>query len=172
MTETAPPPSWRKLAKSWALTQIEGQSEVDIGDLANRAVEHFEGDMEFTKQLIEHMRPALYEIIIDAVGMTRSGRFAGVSIVQSDKGEAAKRASVFDRWLEHVNDHHVLLLDMTTDDVDVAIKERMDRGNQQISIGTFLTQVRSSMRKGERVRDRFTAWELEQRYRLVIDKTE
>jgi aromatic ring-cleaving dioxygenase len=150
----------------WVRAQIADREEVSIPDLRNQAIEHFEKDRAFMRSLLTaFMRTSLYDIVQHVVGSTRGLTLLGDTVVTEDgidQRVSAARASRWDRWLEHVGDKHLRLMDMTREDVLQAITEREQRIESERSVVRILSAIYARLEGGQRVRERFTAAEIEQ----------
>lgn len=172
MTETeTKPTSWRQVAREVIRDLIDDADEVSLSEVTERALSQFHGDDEFARLVIEDIRPLLYSMVQEVVAATREVRFAGVTFARKTKA-GGEQVSVFARWMEHAGDRHYLLLDMTKDQVMAAAAERKGREEYQGKRRMLLEQLASTMKPNERVRERWTTLEIEQRWLLLTDKSE
>lgn len=128
----------------WIRADMKGATEVKLPDLAQRAVTHFRTDTAFVDLFLqESLTPLVYEIAKRVAASTRDMVVLGDVVVTKDSmTERAKRVSSrWDAWLEHVNDRHVRLRDMTRADLRVAISERRKRGDVEYAIASLFEEI-------------------------------
>ena len=156
--------------REWATDQVDGESEVNLSELATAAFEHFHDDRELQRLMFEDSRSIFYDLVQDMAGRTRE--FAGIRIVSPADAAAHTSISVFAKWLEHAGERHVLLLEMTKEDLQAAQAERLQRAGHETRLAMLWGQLAGKLKKGEKVRDRWSLAEIEQHYAVLSDKTE
>lgn len=111
----------------------------------------------------EQLLRSIYMADLEVVALTRSVAQLNrrPEIVDNLDKRAQTLIARWSGWLEHVGDHHVLLLDMTIDDLSVAIKERSQRIATEARVVRLETELGKGLAVGERVRDRFTVLDIE-----------
>lgn len=156
----------RAILARWVREHIDQEAEVNLPELVNEAITHFSADKTFlTRFLRENIRALIYDLV---QGMVASSRgvdrvLLGDTVTTSDKiTKRARSASVFSNWLEHVDNHHVRLLDMTREELLIAATERIARGEAELHLANLWRTLAEDLEGGQRVRERFTAEEIEQ----------
>lgn len=150
----------------WIRANMQGATEVKLPDLAERAVAYFRTDSAFVDQFLqESLTPLVYDIAKRVAASTRDLVVLGdVVVTKASISERSKRVSSrWDSWLEHVNDRHVRLRDMTRVDLRAAISERRKRGAVEYTIASLFEAMAAHMPDDKAVvRDIFTNDQIEQ----------
>lgn len=158
----------RLLLREWLHKRVDGAAAVDLPDVTNLAVEHFQGDEEFVRSLmVDNLRPLIYEMARRMLGRTRQ---EGVVLVgdelmgRSEFEQEARRRFVpkFARWMEHAGDRHVNFMQMDREDLDKAATERERRAQTELALARFMRKRRSEMKPEQKVADVWSAEQLEQ----------
>lgn len=149
----------------WIRADMKGATEVKLPDLAQRTVAHFRTDTAFLDQFLqESLTPLVYDIARRVAASTRDMIVLGdVVVTKGSITERAKRVSArWDSWLEHVNDRHIRLRDMTRADLRAAISERRKRGDVEYAIASLFEAMVERMASDDAVvRDVFSNDDIE-----------
>jgi hypothetical protein len=172
MTATTDTPSARIQVRTWVREQIADADEVTLPALADEAVEHFVKDKRFIRALLdESLRPLVYDLARIEMGRTR-GTVIRLGDTLATEEAIDKRsqtlAGKWSRWLEHVNDRHVRLLDMTREDLLTAAGERRERAEADLKIADLWDRLAAHLEGGQAVRERFTPQEIDAMHEKVI----
>lgn len=163
----------RQRLREFIKAEIDGRSETAIPDLTNRAVKFAIKDRAYLKALlVELLRPIVYAEAIKVVSRTR-----GPSGLVQLGDEIVKRSVLTERadrlgrkwagFMEHAGSRHVLLLDMTADDLALAEAERRQRGDIEHGFATLWAKLRTRLEPGQRVRDVWSVQEIEEAFRSI-----
>jgi hypothetical protein len=172
MPEQDKQPSARARLRAWIRQQVAGKSEVSLPDLAERAVKWVRQDKALERAMLEELLSALvYEesrlVLADS---RKAPRGAGETLVQMgdqivSRGALKSRAAAMERFWsrarEHAGSRHVLVLDMTEDDLALAEAERRKRGDTEYEFADLWAMLRKRLEKGQRVRDVWSVEEIE-----------
>lgn len=168
--------STRAQVRQWVIQQTADEPIVEATELAKRAVKYFGKDATFKQSFFEEsFYQMVYQIVVMTISATRIYSSPEIDPIEGDGSTASngtKRVaprSIFERWMEHAGDHHVLLLQMTKDDLKVAEHTRRMVGSTHIGIANWFKYLREHMRPGdEMVQDRFNPAQLEKLYAKFI----
>jgi hypothetical protein len=154
--------------------EIKGKSEVSLPDVTKRAVRFAIKNKEYLKALlIDLLKPIVYEeakrVIAQSRGLASESETTSNLVQLGDevvsRGVLKERAAkIGQRWLkhmEHAGSRHVLLMDMTADDLLLAEQERRKRGDAEYGYADLWAKLRVRMESGQRVRDVWSAEEIE-----------
>lgn len=155
--------SYRTQLREWIDNEIATSDQIKLPDLVNSAVNHFESDNRFVREFMrENLRDVIYEEAQRFVSLTRSHVQLGDMVTSRGQFKTlARHKSPFQTWLEHVGDHHVLVLDMTKSDLILAAQERQKRGEHEIAIASLWRAMAERLSAAQRVREVFTPDEIE-----------
>lgn len=145
------------------LTDVDSAS---LPDVAREATDRLMEDTAFLQNEIRDLVQALaYEEARALAQSTRSNLIVmGDEVMTRQRANAAlaaKRASRWERWLEHVGDHHVKLLYMTREELIAAAKERRGRADTEMRVANLWDALADKLEGGQRVGERFTTEEIE-----------
>lgn len=148
-----------ELAK-WIKAAIAGESEVMVPDLAKEMAARLMGNHEAAMALLY---PAVADMVRQVVGATRGFIMAGDHAMTPEaiKDRGKRLESKWLCWLEHVNDRHKLLPEMTRDDLLAAAAEREERAATELQIAGLWRLLASRLTMAQRVCDVFSAAEIE-----------
>lgn len=161
-----------RMIAEWVQYYIDALPENDsviMGEIADLALEHFLHDRAFIRgPITDLIRMAALRAAQDAGRRSRIHLSASPNAVfaatpVSPDGTRVKPApsNRWWQWLEHVNDRHMRLAEMTREDLLQAAQERTTRGDREMAIADLWQALASKLEGGERVRDRFTPEEIE-----------
>ena len=154
----------RQRLDEWIEQRIAGNDEVPIPTLRDAAITAFKNDGKFLAQLgREYLAETVYEAIRRCIGRSRLVVLGDVAATKDAVTErAAKLASRWDGWWEHSGERHVQLLEMTRDDLLAAAEERERRGRHELFLARLWRHLAERLENGDRVRDQFTADQIDQ----------
>lgn len=155
--------------RQWVREEIEGKEEVQLPELASKAIDTFKKDTKFLRQLAEEsLRAMVYQLAYQAVQQTRGMWMAGDTAVTKEAiRQRARKHSLFRDWLEHVNDKHIRLMDMTREELLIAADEREKRGKHEIGLAALWRTLAERLEGGETVGNRYTPDEIEAMHRGI-----
>jgi hypothetical protein len=166
MTELALKGTAREQLKSILLEEVEGETSVNLPQLANRVVDIVRGDQDLLDGLVEEIvRPYVYEQGVQLFASTRPGsvlRF-GEEAVDREKVEGRARilSSRFERWMEHADGRYINFMEMRKVDLEEAAGQRKARATTELKVAEFELYLARQLQGKEKVGDRFTPDELE-----------
>ena len=166
-------PTARDRLRTWIQSELKGKSEVNLPELTERAVTFVSKDRKLLNaMLLELLRPMVYEearlIVAHSRGEPPAERMHQLGddlVSRNGLSERARRMSR--KWLEfteHAGDRHVLLLDMTAEDLALAEAESKGRGDVEYAYAGLWAKLRTRLENGQRVRDVWTVQEIEAAY--------
>lgn len=145
--------------RGWASRIVREESEIEMPEIADRLTDRVLQEWP-RDTLRDFIRLAVYEQVRLAVARTRGVILAGDTILRKPE-EEYKPANDWQRWLEHVGQRHVRLVDMTRDDLTIAAQERRERSRTEAVIADAWDMLASKLGEGETVGQRFNADEIE-----------
>lgn len=166
--------------------EIKGKSEVSLTKLTNRTVRFVAKDKPLLRAfLLEMLRPMVYEEAQRVIARSRnttgglkdeaSGRPMNNLVQLGD--EIVSRGVIRERslkmsknWVkfeEHAGARHILLLDMTSEDLVAAEAERRRRGDTEHEYADLWAKLRARMETGQIVRNVWSPAEIEAAYQAV-----
>jgi hypothetical protein len=174
-TAKAPAPTKQKSARvsvrEWVLAQVAGASEVEVPKLRQQAIAHFKAQAGFMDRLVtELLGELVYEEARRALASTRSTVIELGDFLTDHAGvtkRAMKLKHAWSGWQEHAGTRHVLLMDMTRDDLILAARERQARGRTEMAYGELWERLAMVLEDGETVRSRFTDEDIERIYQTI-----
>jgi len=154
--------------RDWVRVEIDGKSSFKIPDIVSSAEKTFGEDASFLRSFArDTLRARFYKEVQGVVAEARRGlvRVGGTFVSAEKVGEAATSASraVWGRWercFEHVGGKHMLVLDMNAKDLTTAETERFEAAEQHARWARFFAEIRKGVKRGKKVRDCFTAADL------------
>lgn len=155
----------RAQLRQWVSAQCSGRSQIGIPELCDEAVDHFTQDKPFVRTFLnEALRPMVYTVVQQVVSSSREYVVLGDEVVTQAVVRARSRPLLgrFNKWMEHAGDRHYRFMDLTKEQVLMAIDERKKRVAGEITIIALEEHIAAKLESGERVRDRFTPEGLEQ----------
>lgn len=158
----------RSEVTTWIKSYINGKDEIQIPDVAQKAIYHFQGQPDFMKRLLaEQLNMLVREITQDIIGNTRSRYLVlGDEVVTRDTAKKkAKKHPIFSKWLEHVYDRHILFMEMDKASLLIAANERQARGETELTIARLERHIAGKLELEERVKDKFTPEAVDKLYR-------
>lgn len=172
MSDQDKQPTARARLRAWIRQQIKGKGEVNLPDLTERAVKWVARDKALARAvLLELLKPLVYEearlVIADS---RKAPKGMADSLVQlgdavASRGALRGRAAAMERfWAglkEHAGSRHVLVLDMTAEDLTLAETERRKRGDAEYVYADLWARLRGRLEGNQRVRDVWTVQEIE-----------
>lgn len=162
----------RAEVRQWMKAQIEGAGEVSLPELTNAALDRFAKDPAFLPRFFaETGRDVFYDIAQTVCASTRHAVVLG-DVVTSRESVAKKARTKWAAWLEHAGDRHVHLLSMTREDLDLAIAERNQRIDHEVSVVSLLTELRKKVRANKTVADVFSVEEIDALYKKLQVQSE
>lgn len=173
-------PSARAKLRAYIRGEIRGKTEVSLVEVAKRAVRWATKDRTYLKALLlDLLQPIVYAEAQNVIARSRESQHADDSthnLVQLGD-EVVSRGVLRDRskrlsknWLtfrEHAGSRHVLLLDMSTEDLEAAEAERRQRGDVEHGYADLWAKLRARMEQGQTVRNVWSAEEIEAAYQSV-----
>lgn len=174
--KTIKEPTARVQLRTWIQNELTGKSEVNLPDLAAAAVEHVTKNRKLLNAvLLDMLRPMVYEearlVVSGSRGAPPSERMVqlGDDLVSREalSGRARRMSRKWLEFTEHAGSRHVLLMDMTAEDLDLAESERKARGDVEYGYANLWANLRARLEPGQRVREVWTAEEIEQAYRSL-----
>lgn len=170
MADQSKEPGARARLRMWIREEIKDRAEVSIKEVQSKAIASILKDRAFLKAVVvELLSPLIYEEIRLVVGQSREHLVLGGDVVtrQGLSERASKLRRSWGDWLEHAGSRHVLLMEMTPDDLEAAEAERRKRGDTEYELADLWAELRSKLKPDQRVKDVFTADEIE-RVRLSL----
>jgi hypothetical protein len=155
----------RAQLRQWVMQQVNGKAQLEIPELCDEAVDHFSKDRPFVRTFLnEAMRPMVYQVVQQVVSASREYVVLGDEVVSQAVVRARSKPLLgrFTKWMEHAGDRHYRFMDLTREQVVLAIEERKKRVSGELTVIALEEHVMTKLQPGERVRDRFTAEGLEQ----------
>lgn len=174
--QPAKEPTARARLRAWIQEELQGKSEVNLPDLTDRAVQYVAKNRALLRSVLQELlRPLVYEEARLAVSKSRGGppeaRMVQLGDDLVNREALSSRARRMSRkWLEfteHAGARHVLLMDMTADDLTLAESERRARGDVEYGYANLWAKLRGRLEPGQRVRDVWTAEEIETAHRSL-----
>lgn len=164
--------SARTRLRSFIREAVKDQSVIRLPDLTNKAVKFAIKDKAYLKALlIELLRPIVYAEAQEVLGQSRAKERVGKNkLIQMGDGVTSRESvrnssNVMSRkWLEfkeHAGDRHILLMDMTADDLALAESERRKRADVDYGYANLWARLRTRLEDGQRVRDVWTPEEID-----------
>ena len=154
--------SARSELRAWINEQIADRSDLCLPEFKAEAV-LYARSAGIADRLVEEMiEGEVYDVSRRLIAETRRVRL-GDSLVSKDalRGRVAQFRSRFERWMEHAGDRHYLLLDMTRDQLLLAVKERSDRAASEQRLATFMRALADKTKRGKTVRQSMSIEEVE-----------
>lgn len=162
-----PLPSIRLRLRQWIATEIEGVAEVELPELARRALKTVLADPDALEAAVRDLlQPLVYEQVQQVVASTR-----GVPPWETDPSSVTRTETLtrpvrrgrrtWTHWLEHAGARHVLLLEMTARDLELAEVERRKRGAIETGLADLWRELRVKMGPEQKVKDVWTVEEIE-----------
>jgi hypothetical protein len=168
MTEILVNRSYKQQLREILLEEIEGESSVNLPELANRVADIVRANEELASGLIaEVVRPYVYQQGTQIFAQTRGEPIVelGDEVVGRSEFEARAKtlSSRFARWMEHANGRYVNFMEMTKADLEDAARQRKTRATTELKIAEFQLYVsRTLKKKSEKVGDRYTPSEVDE----------
>lgn len=161
-----------RMIVEWVQHYVDTLPENDsviMKEIADLALEHFLHDRAFLHgPITDLIRMAALRAAQDAgrrsrIHLPASPNAMFTTAPVSPKGTRVKPApsNRWWQWLEHVNDRHMRLAEMTREDLLQAAQERTTRGDHEMAIADLWQALASKLEDGQRVKDRFTSEEIE-----------
>jgi hypothetical protein len=163
-------PSARARLRAWIRGEIKDRAEVSIKEVQSKAIASILKDRAFLKEVVEQLlSPLIYEEIRLVVSKSREHLILGDEAVTREalRDRASRKRKDWGDWLEHAGTRHVLLMEMTPEDLEAAEAERRKRGDSEYELADLWAALRSKMEDDQRVKDVFTPDEIE-RVRLSL----
>jgi hypothetical protein len=173
-------PSARVLVRGWLRQHMEAERKArggfELPTVVDAAVAHFKPQAEVVEVFLrECFRPLVYDEAQRMVGSDRQRDDADALIVTGDKvvsrqALAAKATAFAKRWehfTEHAGERHVVVFEMTKADLLTAADARERQAQPHLVYARLWRNLAADLQDGQRVRDRFSALELERRYQVV-----
>lgn len=161
--------------RAWIKERTTDKKSVNAPALARKMIKHFEKDEEFVVAFFrEHGYATAYRLVIETIQRTR-GRASVVQLGDEvvDRDEFEKRSKAFlsrwDRWLEHVGDKHVRLMDMKRSDLLAAAQIRRERADNELEIAQLWESLAERLEGSQTVREAFTPEEID-RVKASLDR--
>lgn len=157
----------RTEVREWVNGHIKGKEEIQISDIAQKVIFHFQKDQKFIQRfLTEHLSAMTKEIVQDIIAQTRSPYVGmGDSVATRDAVKRrAKKHSRFLNWYEHVGDRHVLYMEADKTYLFAAADEREARGLTELTIARLNRHVGGKLTPEQKVKDVFTPEEVDGLY--------
>lgn len=168
--------SARAQLRAWIQDQMKGESEVNLPNLTDRAVKFVAGNRKLRDALLrDFLRPMVYEqariVVQESRGVPPAEQMIqlGDDLVSRDalSGRARRMSRKWLQFTEHAGDRHVLLMDMTAEDLARAESERRARGDVEYGYANLWAKLRTRLEPGQVVRDVWSADEIEQAHRSL-----
>jgi hypothetical protein len=158
--QVAAQPTARKRLRDWLRKHIDGQTEVRAPDVAAAAETALSSDQALMADLgRETLRGVIYELTLDVIASTRAHhddidtlpgpveRVNGTDARARVERKLAVLERRYTKWLEHVGDRHIRLIDLKAADLEVAEMEHRTRGITEIRTADFLAILRVRLGK-------------------------
>jgi hypothetical protein len=167
MTELALKRSYKQQLRNILLEEIEGESSVNLPQLANRVADIVRADEELAAGLIaEVVRPYVYEQGVQLFARTRNESVIelGDEVVGRSEFEARAKtlSSRFERWMEHADGRYINFMEMRKADLEEAARQRRTRATTELKVAQFELYLARSLKGEEKVGDRYTPDELDE----------
>ena len=171
-----------------AAARLNAGQGVPLPELTSEAIRHFRSEPAFIDDLlVELLRPAVYRVLQQTVAESRKPhRMTNAPPDMSRQDRLAlARARRWDTWLERVRLHdtsattispnavirlawgHRLLMDLTKADLLEAASERLRQVETSARCARLFEQMAGHMDDGQRVRDVFSAAQIERLYETI-----
>ena len=149
--------SARAVIRQWVRDEIENESEIDLPELADKAVSYFQTDNVIMGRLFaEGMRNLVYSLAESVLAQTRPNlRIVGGKAQDPEKLTTKVRKKAWEAWMEHVGDKHVRLVEMDRESLLTAAAGRRLSANRNVEIARLFEGIASRLEGGEVVGDRF-----------------
>lgn len=152
----------------------------DKGD-TRALVDHLREDDEFVSRLVFAYVPQMVEQAVElamalhspdpTMTATLTDLEPGTAVIKTNNGTLLRREAIdraaaelqgrWEGWVERVGSRGIPFLDMTKADLLQASRHRKERGQQEISLALLEIRIAKTLRGTERVRDRYTAEDLD-----------
>jgi hypothetical protein len=167
MTELVVTRSYKQRLREILLEEIEGESSVNLPQLANRVADIVRADEELASGLIaEVVRPYVYEQGVQLFAKTRNESVIelGDEVLGRSEFEARARtlSSRFERWMEHADGRYVNFMEMRKADLEEAARQRRSRATTELKVAQFELYLARNLQGDEKVGDRYTPDELDE----------
>jgi hypothetical protein len=166
----------RAQLSTWVMGEIQGKPETKIPELTERAISIFQWRQPFVQALMEEVLPDMvYEIVRRAVARSRAASndpwslvLAGDKVLTVDELRSQGRSLAAKHWRnwlnyrEHAGDRHILLSEMTKEDLLLAAQERQNRGDVEYRYARLWGELASRLKARQKVGQKFTDEQIEQ----------
>jgi hypothetical protein len=156
--------SARSVVRGWLRDQIRERDEIEVPDLADRAINHFKADGQFLEMFMAEMLPSVISDMAYAI-FQRSRHDAlrvGSKVMSREAFDReAMRRSRFRGWMEHAGDRHISLYALTRATGKIAAAERRERGGEEYRRAEFIERLTERLRGKQTVADKWSDEEIE-----------
>ena len=165
--------STRAQLRGWVRERIAGHETVRITELKNTAIVELAGNRRFVRSMMEETMPALLaEVCREVVAETRGSLVQLGDVVVSEaefEKRVARRASRWERWLEHSGTAHIQVMQMRKLDLLRAADERESLAEANARVAVLWRELASHLDDQQRVGDVYTAEHLERTAAQLFD---
>lgn len=169
MTKTSEP-TVQSQVRRWARDALEGQVEVSIPELTSRFVSDIFSDKKLAEAAKNEMvRPTVYNLVQETVAATRTLKQVGDDALSAEAMDekAEAWASRFTNWMEHVDGHEKLVMEMSHEDLLAASDTRLHRGQHEIALHSLWRRMAGKVAKGKVVSDVYTPRQVDELYERI-----
>jgi hypothetical protein len=161
----------RQQLSAWLREQIDGQTQIDMPALADRAVAHFSVDVDFLRDwAADTLRPVAYALGTQIAQDTRVASVTHSGAPAVATADKQPRATWLQR-LEHVGDRYIRLGAMNKQEVQDWAKERRERGTIELHLAGLGEKLAAKMPEGKTVAEVFSDDEIDRWARLLTVKS-
>jgi hypothetical protein len=160
----------RQTIREWWQGQIEGQDDVDVKELASKAVVELQADPDFRSRFFEEtLQSVVYNVGIAVVSSlrpretTQPRKVSARAVADAIAIRQEIRGVDWSKWLVHdpLSSKHVRFLSMTKEQVLAASKERFDVAATDLRIAGLFQLVAGRMDDGQTVGDAWNEHQLD-----------
>lgn len=164
--------SFRRDFRRFVAPLIDGESVAELPAITDMAVRWMSEDPERMNRCLEELiRPIVYEMVQKIVSETRRpGIIVLGDSVHTKEALQQKAQAMRSRWtthMEHSGDRHVRLMEASKMDLFQAANERYALAAANRAYGDLWVKMASAMEDGQKVRDRFTAADIDSMFRAI-----
>lgn len=160
----------RQELRAWYLKQLKDQKSVSAATLTEAATTAYGQDANFLARLFAtELHEVLYREALAVISSTRGVFDVLISSAIGEEPTAIRQQrSRWETWLEHAGSRHVVIFDATKEDLLLASAERRGRADHEAALATLWDSLAAKLTKKQpRVRDRFSAEEIDALYENV-----